>query len=117
MGSHKGPYKEEFSEGSYVLIHPKAQLEQFAEKWSKHHPIQSDQFEYGGQAAQVVEVLFYHGCDELYVLRGIPGVWHEACLEQHPEPSPKLPKGAMQTQARAPGGRPHARLSRDYSAG
>jgi hypothetical protein len=27
-----------------------------------------------------VSVGFYHGGDVLYVLEGIPGVWHESCL-------------------------------------
>ncbi|MFL5552311.1 MAG: hypothetical protein ACJ770_05840, partial [Gemmatimonadaceae bacterium] len=28
----------------------------------------------------VQQVTFYHGADELYVLTGLPGVWHEQCL-------------------------------------
>ena len=28
----------------------------------------------------VSSVGFYHGGDELYVIEGIPGVWHEVCL-------------------------------------
>jgi hypothetical protein len=29
----------------------------------------------------VKDVGFYHGGDELYQVAGIPGTWHEECLE------------------------------------
>lgn len=29
----------------------------------------------------VEKVGFYHGGDPLYKLDGVPGVWHEECLE------------------------------------
>lgn len=28
----------------------------------------------------MASVTFYHGGDELYELKGVPGLWHEACL-------------------------------------
>jgi len=33
-----------------------------------------------GTASVVEEVSFYHGGDELYKLKDIPGLWHEQCL-------------------------------------
>jgi hypothetical protein len=35
--------------------------------------------------ALVEEVSFYHGGDALYVLEGLPGLWHEQCLESASE--------------------------------
>jgi hypothetical protein len=39
------------------------------------------QLEYAGRIAEVESVGFYHGGDELYKLQGLPGIWHEVCLE------------------------------------
>ena len=40
---------------------------------------------FAGKAARVADVGFYHGGDVLYGLEGIPGTWHEACLEPTPD--------------------------------
>jgi hypothetical protein len=37
--------------------------------------------EYSGKAAKVEEASFCHGGDELYILKGFPGIWHEENLE------------------------------------
>jgi hypothetical protein len=39
------------------------------------------QFEYAGTIAEIESVGFYQGGDELYKLKGLPGIWHEVCLE------------------------------------
>jgi hypothetical protein len=41
---------------------------------------QPEQLEYAGRTAQVKDVSFFHGGDEIYTLQGVPGVWHEECL-------------------------------------
>jgi hypothetical protein len=47
-----------------------------------------EQLNYHGQIA-VIEPGggTYHGGDELYKLKGIPGLWHEQCLEAYTPPS------------------------------
>jgi hypothetical protein len=81
MGKTRGPYKEDYQVGSRVRVIGRKELERFRKAWSYHHPLKEKQLEYAGQIAIVQEVSFYHGGDELYALEGIPGIWHEACLE------------------------------------
>lgn len=81
MGKTKGPYKEEFPKGSRVKIASRESLEEFMRTWKLHDKLEPGQLEYAGQLAEVESVGFYHGADELYRLKGIPGVWHERCLE------------------------------------
>ena len=57
-------------------------LEEFRKTWKWHHPLQEEQLRYSGATSVVQDVGFYHGGDELYELEGIPGIWHEACLER-----------------------------------
>jgi hypothetical protein len=35
---------------------------------------------HAGAIAEVEKLGYYHGGDELYWLKGVPGVWHEQCL-------------------------------------
>ena len=49
--------------------------------WHLHNPLQPGQLEFAGRIAIVAEVGYYHGGDELYQLKDLPGVWHEVCLE------------------------------------
>jgi hypothetical protein len=81
MGKTKGPMNPEFPEGTVVRIADRAYLEDFLKSWKYHNKLQPDQLNFAGQEAQVEKVGFYHGGDELYRLRGIPGIWHEECLE------------------------------------
>jgi hypothetical protein len=46
-----------------------------------HHPLTEDQLPYAGVQSRVVDVGFYHGGGELYRVEGVPGIWHESCLE------------------------------------
>jgi hypothetical protein len=42
--------------------------------------ILAEQLVFAGSSATIASVGFYHCGDVLYVLEGIPGVWHESCL-------------------------------------
>jgi hypothetical protein len=81
MGRTKGYYREEFPAGSVVRIASRPALEKFIAGWKFHHPLDPSQLQFAGYPAEVERVSFYHGGDELYELKGVPGVWHEACLE------------------------------------
>jgi hypothetical protein len=81
MGKTKGLYKAEFPQGSKVRIVSRSFLEEFLKTWTLHNKLEPDQLAYAGQVAEVESVGFYHGGDELYRLKGIPGIWHEQCLE------------------------------------
>jgi len=83
MGRTKGLYKEEFPKGSSVRILGRPMLEGFLASWKYHNKLTSEQLNYAGQIAEVESVSYYHGGDELYVLKGIPGIWHEQCLEAY----------------------------------
>lgn len=84
MDSSPGPYVEQFPVGTRVQVAERAQLERFHAAWHDHHPLAPEQLEYAGHSAVVSEAGFYHGGDVLYVLDGIPGIWHEACLVRAP---------------------------------
>jgi len=43
--------------------------------------LQRQQLNYADKIAKVKSVGFYHGGDELYELKGVPGMWHEQCLK------------------------------------
>ncbi len=85
MGTTKGPYNQEFPTGSAVKIAGRSSLENFRETWRLHNALQPEQLDYADQIAEVESVGFYHGGDELYKLNGIPGIWHEQCLEEAPK--------------------------------
>jgi hypothetical protein len=74
-------YTEKFPVGSRVRIAHRDFLEDFKRSWKYHHPLVSEQLERAGMLGIVSKVGFYHGGDVLYQLEGIPGTWHEACLQ------------------------------------
>lgn len=80
MGRTRGPYNADFPIGTKVRIADRAFLEEFSRTWRYHHPLQPDQLDHAGAVAEVQNLGYYHGADELYWLRGVPGVWHEECL-------------------------------------
>jgi hypothetical protein len=80
MGKTKGLYNAEFPVGSKVRIADVDSLNEFAETWEYHHPLENNQLQYAGTVTVVKTVSFYHGGDELYTLEDIPGIWHEQCL-------------------------------------
>jgi len=75
------PYQEQFPIGARVRVRSTEQLRAFQSEWKWHHPLEDGRLPFAGQESFVEDVGFYHGGDVLYGLRGIPGTWHEACLE------------------------------------
>lgn len=73
-------YQERFTIGSPVRIVSRAELEAFRREWTHHNPLADEQLPFADYEAVVADVGFYHGGDPLYVLTGVPGVWHESCL-------------------------------------
>ena len=70
-----------YAVGASVRIKSRSDLEAFMRTWKHHHPLQSEQLEYAGHIANVSTSAMYHGGDVLYQLSGIPGIWHEVCLD------------------------------------
>jgi hypothetical protein len=88
MGRKRGPYNADFPVGTRVRIANRAFLEEFIRTWRYHNPLQPHQLDHAGTIAEVEKLGYYHGADELYWLRGVPGIWHEACLSlEEPENS------------------------------
>jgi len=75
-------YKADFPVGTSVRVASRRDLEEFARSWKYHHQLAPEQIEFADQLAEVEEVSFYHGGDPLYLLRGVPGLWHERCLQR-----------------------------------
>jgi len=76
------PYEGKFPTGSMVRIVPRPILDAFFADWKLHHRLTPEMFPFAGREAKVVQVGYYHGGDVLYTLDGIPGTWHEQCLEE-----------------------------------
>jgi hypothetical protein len=87
MGKTKGSYKEEFTKGSVVKIADSAFLENFLKTWTFHDKLTPEQLNYANQIAEVESVGIYFGGDELYKLKGVPGIWHEQCLKASKSPT------------------------------
>jgi hypothetical protein len=81
MGTRNGPYEADFPVGTRVRIKSRDFLKQFKDDWKFHNPLRILQLFWGGTVGTVSSVGYYHGGDELYHLRFVPGVWHEVCLE------------------------------------
>ena len=77
-----------FAKGSKVRVRAREELLAFQRSWKFHHPVSDDMLSFAGQQTTVVGVGFYHGGDVLYHLDGIPGTWHETCLEGFKEALP-----------------------------
>ena len=85
MGKLRGPYKADFPVGTGVRVASRETLERFQRpQYAYHHPVEPHQLQYAGRTSTVVEASYYHGGDELYRLEGIPGYWHQECLESVP---------------------------------
>ncbi len=82
MGSKNGIYNPEFPRDTVVRVVARERLEDFQRNWKLHNPITDAQLDAAGVQAKVANVGFYHGGDELYTLQGLPGIWHECCLEK-----------------------------------
>ena len=81
MSEPARPYHEKYPLGTVVRVRNLSFLEGFRKEWSYHHPLEDRQMPFAGRTASIADVGFYHGGDVLYGLEGIPGTWHEACLE------------------------------------
>lgn len=75
------PYKASHALGSAVRVADRMVLDDFAKTWKLHNPLTTEQLAFAGYDSTVKSVGFYHGGDALYVLKDVPGVWHEQCLE------------------------------------
>jgi hypothetical protein len=71
---------DKFEEGSCVKIASRDVLGAFQRDWHLHHPLKDEQLDFAERVAKVRESVMYHGGDILYVLEGVPGVWHQSCL-------------------------------------
>ena len=83
MSNENYIYHEAFPKGSKVKIQNQPFLEDFLRSWTLHNKLNPEQLDYAGQVAEVETVGFYHGGDELYKLKNIPGIWHKQCLEAY----------------------------------
>ena len=81
MGKTKGAYNAEYPVGTFVKIVDRRALEEFMRNWKLHDKLQPEQLEFASRTGKVKSCGFYHGGDELYQIEGIPGIWHEQCLE------------------------------------
>jgi hypothetical protein len=70
-----------YVQGAEVRVVSRAALETFLRDWKLHNKLQPEQLSYAGRAAKVARSMMYHGGYPLYELEGLPGVWHEQCLE------------------------------------
>ena len=77
------PYREAYPVGTRVRVRRAEALRDFRCTWRGHHPLTEAMIERAGSDAVVTQVGFYHGGDPLYQLGGLPGTWHEACLEPY----------------------------------
>lgn len=73
--------QEQFPQGSIVRVKNRGALESFKNDWYYHHPLTDVQLGCAGKGGRVAFVSFYHGGDVLYCIEGMPGIWHEQCLE------------------------------------
>ena len=67
--------------GVKVRIASRAELERFLHDWKHHNKLKLEQLASAGEVATVKQSYMYHGGDILYELNGVPGVWHEQCIE------------------------------------
>jgi hypothetical protein len=74
-------YNPIFAVGSNVRIMDRASLEYFKRIWKSHNNLKQAQLEYADRVAKVTNFGIYPGGDILYELEGVPGFWHEECLE------------------------------------
>lgn len=81
-------YHARYPAGTWVRIVPRHDLETFARAWFSRHDFQPEQLAYAGRLAQVRDVPCYYAGDALYHCNGIPGMWHEDCLQPSTDSAP-----------------------------
>jgi hypothetical protein len=82
MAAIRQSYQEKFPVGTIVRIANRDALEDFMPTWKFHNRLQPDQLAFASKTGKIKSVGFYHGGDVLYEIEGVPGIWHERCLEQ-----------------------------------
>lgn len=88
MGKVQGPYNADYPVGTRVRIAARDDLAAFLRpSWKYHHPLDPAMLQWAGETATVSAVAYYHGGDELYELKGVPGIWHEGCLSSAGAPA------------------------------
>ena len=70
-----------FPQGVEVRVVALAALEEFRREWKLHNKLQLEQMSYAGRTTRVAKSMMYHGGYVLYELEGLPGIWHEQCVE------------------------------------
>jgi hypothetical protein len=85
QSERRKPYQAQHARGSRVKIASRRALEQFLRDWKYHNKLLPEQLNYADQLAEIEAIGFYHGGDELYKLKGFPGVWHLQCLLRAPK--------------------------------
>ena len=81
MGETKFLYHENSPVGTLVNIAKRDFLEDFLRTWKLHNKLKPEQLDYAGKTGMIKSVGVYHGGDVLYEIEGVPGIWHEHCLE------------------------------------
>jgi hypothetical protein len=79
-GKNKRPIQRSVSEGFQSTNRRPCVSGEFLKTWKLHHELEPQQLNFANKIAKVKSVGFYHGGDELYELKGVPGTWHEQCL-------------------------------------
>lgn len=87
MKREPDPYVAIFPKGALVRIADRNYLEQFAQTWRYHHPLQAEQLKFANVVTTIESIGFYHGGDQLYKLTGVPGIWHPECLRAEEGPA------------------------------
>jgi hypothetical protein len=82
MGKLNGSYNADFPIGTTVRIAQRSVLEDFLKNWKLHNPIMPEQLDFAEYVGEIDWLGYYHGGDELYRLRGVPGIWHAQFLER-----------------------------------
>jgi len=81
MSSSKPYDPAKYHTGLLVRTAQRPELEAFMASWKLHNPLQTEQLAFSGSTAKVKASFMYHGGYVLYQLEGIPGIWHEQCLQ------------------------------------
>jgi hypothetical protein len=74
-------YKPMFAVGSNVRILDRASLEYFKRIWEFHNNLKQAQLDYADRIAKIASSGIYPRGDVTYELEGVPGIWHEECLD------------------------------------
>ncbi len=80
MALSTAPAYAEFPIESIVRIASRAVLDNFLRAPTDQHRLYPVQLQYADAVSEVEMIVYFHGGNEAYCLRGIPGMWLERCL-------------------------------------